>query len=163
NLVSNIPGLAASTDPNLINPWGVSLTSTGLFRVSDNGTGLSTVYDVNGNPQPGTVVIPLLAGGTGDASAPTGNVRNTTTDFVISENGRSGPATNLFATEDGTIAAWNPDVDPDHALIVADQSATGAVYKSLTLASNAGGNFIYATNFHNGTVDVFDSVFRPVQ
>jgi uncharacterized protein (TIGR03118 family) len=163
NLVSNIPGLAVSTDPNLINPWGVSLTSTGQFRVSDNGTGLSTVYDVNGNTQPGTVVIPLPAGSTGDASAPTGNVRNTTTDFVISENGRSGPATNLFATEDGTIAAWNPDVDPDHALIVADLSTVGAVYKSLTLASNSGGNFIYAANFHNGTVDVFDSAFRPVQ
>src|SRR5207244_978208 len=89
NIVSDIPGVAASTDPNLINPWGLSLSPTGQFRVSDNGTGLSTVYDVNGNPQPGIVTIPLPADSTGGAAAPTGNIRNTTTDFVISENGLS--------------------------------------------------------------------------
>src|SRR5205823_334299 len=67
------------------------------------------------------------------------------------------------ATEDGTIVAWSPDVDAHHALIVADHSAAGAVYKSLTLASNAQGSFVSATNFHGGTVDVFDSNFQEVQ
>jgi uncharacterized protein (TIGR03118 family) len=163
NIVSSVPGLAANTDHNLINPWGLSQDpATGLFRVSDNGTGLSTVYDVNGNPHATTVEIPPPPGATGTA-APTGNIRNTTSDFVISENGRSAPATVIFATEDGTIVAWNAKVDKHHAVIAADNSADGAVYKALTLGSNADGNFIYATNFHNGTVDVFDGRFHQVQ
>jgi uncharacterized protein (TIGR03118 family) len=162
NIVSSVPGLAASTDHNLINPWGLSLDpATGLFRVSDNGTGLSTVYDVHGNPHPTTVEIALPPGHTGTA-APTGNVRNTTTGFVISEHGRSAPADILFATEDGTIVAWNKHVDRNHALVAADNSASGAVYKALTLGSNSQGNFLYATNFHNATVDVFDSHFHQV-
>jgi uncharacterized protein (TIGR03118 family) len=163
NIVSSVPGLAASTDRNLINPWGLSQDpATGLFRVSDNGTGLSTVYDVHGNPHATTVEIPLPPGATGTA-APTGNVRNTTSDFVISEGRRSAPASVIFATEDGTIAAWNPKVDKHHAVIAVDNSAEGAVYKALTLGSNDQGNFIYATNFHDGTVDVFDSSFHQVQ
>jgi uncharacterized protein (TIGR03118 family) len=163
NIVSSVPGLAASTDRNLINPWGLSQDpATGFFRVSDNGTGLSTVYDVRGNPHATTVEIPLPPGATGTA-APTGNVRNTTSDFVISENRRSAPASIIFATEDGTIVAWNPKVDEHHALLVADNSAAGAVYKALTLGRNSQGNFIYATNFHNATVDVFDSHFHQVQ
>jgi len=163
NIVSSVPGLAITTDHNLINPWGLSLSPTGQFRVSDNGLGLSTVYDVHGNPHRTTVEIPLPAGSTSDFAAPTGNVRNNTTDFVISEDGRSAPAENIFASEDGTITAWNSRVDQHHALIVADNSASGAVYKALTLGSNAKGNFIYATNFFNGTVDVFDSHFQQVQ
>jgi uncharacterized protein (TIGR03118 family) len=162
NIVSDIPGLAAATNHKLINPWGVSLSPNGLFRISDNGVGLSTVFDVNGNRFGPTVQIPLPAGSTSDAAAPTGNIHNTTTDFVVTENGVSAPAENVFATEDGTITAWNPAVDKHHALIVVDNSAS-AVYKSLTLGSNAEGNFIYATNFHDGTVDVFDGNFHQVQ
>src|SRR5262249_61886865 len=82
NIVSSVPGLAASTDHNLINPWGLSLSPTGLFRVSDNGLGLSTVYDVHGNPHRTTVDIPLPPGTTSDFAAPTGNVRNTTSHFA---------------------------------------------------------------------------------
>jgi uncharacterized protein (TIGR03118 family) len=164
NLVSSVPGLAASTDHNLINPWGLSQDpTTGLFRVSDNGTGLSTVYDVHGNPHPTTVDIPLPPGSTSEFAAPTGNLRNTTSDFVISENGRSAPAEIIFATEDGTLAAWGPRVDQHHALLVADNSADGAVYKALALGHNSQGNFLYATNFHNATVDVFDRHFHQVQ
>jgi uncharacterized protein (TIGR03118 family) len=163
NIVSSVPGVAITTDHNLINPWGLSLSPTGQFRVSDNGLGLSTVYDVRGNPHRTTVEIPLPAGSTSDFAAPTGNVRNTTTDFVISEDGLSAPAENIFATEDGTITAWNSHVDQHHALIVADNSANGAVYKALTLGSNSQGNFIYATNFFNGSVDVFDSHFQQVK
>jgi uncharacterized protein (TIGR03118 family) len=164
NLVSDIPGVAAHTDHNLINPWGVSLGADGLFRISDNGTGLSTVYDVDGRRRPGTVEIPLPAGATGEVHAsPTGNVRNTTSDFVITENGRSAPASVIFATENGTLTAWNPMVDKHRAIIAADNSASDAVYKALTLGSNAQGNFIYATNFHNASVDVFDSHFHQVQ
>ncbi len=161
NIVSDIPGPAAATNHNLINPWGLSLSPNGQFRISDNGVGLSTVFDVNGNRFGPTVHIPLPAGSTSDAAAPTGNVRNTTSDFVITANNVSAPAEIIFATEDGTIAAWNPTVDKHHAFIEADNSAP-AVYKSLTLGSNAEGNFIYATNFHDGTVDVFDGNFQQV-
>jgi uncharacterized protein (TIGR03118 family) len=163
NLVSDIPGLAAHTDARLQNPWGVSLSPDGLFRVDDNHTGLSTVYDANGRREPGTVEIPLPPGSTGTSpSAPDGTVLNTTSGFVISEDGRSAPATSIFATEDGTIAAFNAQVDRRHALIEVDNSAAGAVYKALTLANTAQGTFIYATNFHGGTVDVFDSQFHQV-
>jgi uncharacterized protein (TIGR03118 family) len=161
NIVSDIPGLAAQTDHNLINPWGLSLSPEGLFRVSDNGTGLSTVYDVRGDPHPTTVQIPLPPGDTGTAT-PTGNVRNTTNDFVITQSGHSAPASILFATEDGTITAWNEQVDRNHALLAVDNSGSGAVYKALTLAGTSQGTFLYATNFHNGTVDVFDGHFRQV-
>jgi uncharacterized protein (TIGR03118 family) len=163
NIVSNIPGLALHTDPRLQNPWGVSLSPDGDFRVDDNHTGLSTVYDVNGQRDPGTVQVPLPPGSTSTSpAAPTGTVLNTTSGFVISEDGRTAPANSIFATEDGTIAAWNQRVDRQHALLEVDNSAAGAVYKALTLGSNSQGTFIYATNFHNGTVDVFDSHFQQV-
>jgi uncharacterized protein (TIGR03118 family) len=164
NLVSDIPGLAAHTDPRLQNPWGVSLSPDGDFRVDDNHTGLSTVYDANGRRDSGTVAIPLPPGSTSTSpSAPDGTVLNTTSGFVISEDGRSAPANSIFATEDGTLAAWNQQVDRNHALLVVDNSAAGAVYKALTQGNNAQGTFLFATDFHNGTVDVFDSHFRQVQ
>jgi uncharacterized protein (TIGR03118 family) len=162
SIVSDVPGLAESTDHNLIDPLGLSVSPAGRLRVSDAGTGLSTAYDVNGNPHPTTVAIPLPPGGTGTA-APDGNVRNTTSGFVISANGRSAPAAILFATADGTIAAWDPQVDAHQALLEVDNSSAGAVYTGLALARNAQGEFLYAANFHGGTIDVFDSQFHPVQ
>jgi uncharacterized protein (TIGR03118 family) len=163
NLVSNIPGLAAHTDPRLQNPWGISLSPDGLFRVDDNHTGLSTVYDANGRRAGDTVHIPLPPGSTSTSpSAPDGTVLNTTSGFVITEDGRSAPASSIFATEDGTIAAWSEKVDRRNALIEADNSAAGAVYKALTMGSNAQGAFLYATDFHNGVVAVFDSHFHQV-
>jgi uncharacterized protein (TIGR03118 family) len=163
NLVSNIPGLAAHTDPRLQNPWGISLSPDGQFRVDDNHTGLSTVYNANGRSEGDTVHIPLPPGSTSTSpSAPDGTVLNTTSGFVISEHGRSAPANSIFATEDGTIAAWNEKVDRRNAPIEVDNSASGAVYKALTMGSNAQGTFLYATDFHNGTVDVFDSHFHQV-
>ncbi len=164
NLVSDIPGLAAHTDPRLQNPWGVSLSPDGDFRVDDNHTGLSTVYDANGRSDSGTVAIPLPPGSTNTSpAAPDGTVLNTTSGFVISEDGRSAPATSIFATEDGTIAAWNQQVDRNHALLEVDDSGAGAVFKALTQGSNAQGTFLFATDFHNGTVDVFDSHFHQVR
>src|SRR5438309_8716814 len=116
NLVSDIPGLAAQTDPNLKNPWGTSVGPGTPIWVSDNHAGVTTLYDGAGNPQPRVVSIPAPpSAGTGAVRAPTGQAFNTfnpaSTDFVISKNGVSGPAFFLFATEDGTIAGWNPNVD----------------------------------------------------
>jgi uncharacterized protein (TIGR03118 family) len=177
NLVSDVPGLAAHTDPNLRNSWGTS-TGPGLpIWVSDNATGEATLYDGQGNPQPGpgdqqlVVSIPAPpSAGAGAVGAPDGTVFNSASSgFVISKGGVSDPSRFLFATEDGTIVGWNPAVDPTHAVIAVDRSIAtdqagdkGAVYKGLALVSTPSGNFLYATNFRFGTVEVFDSNFSLV-
>jgi uncharacterized protein (TIGR03118 family) len=161
-LVSDVPGLAPHTDPAVVNPWSFTETPGGQFLLSANGTGSAPLVAADGTPLGAPIVIPPPAGSPpGTTSAPTGQVANTTSDFVISENGRSAPATVLFATEDGTIAGFNSAVEPFHAIIGTDQSAGGAVYKGLALGSAGGANYLYATNFHNGTVDVFDKNFAP--
>jgi uncharacterized protein (TIGR03118 family) len=158
NLVSNLPGKAPITDPNLVNPWGISYSPMGPFWISDNGTGLSTLYDGKGNIQPLVVTIPPPMGGT--TSAPTGTVYNSNSNaFVVKENKKSGASLFLFDTEDGTISGWNPNVDPTHAILAVDNSKSGAVYKGLAIATNQSGTFLYATNFRAGTVDVFDKNF----
>jgi uncharacterized protein (TIGR03118 family) len=86
-------------------------------------------------------------------------VLNPTSDFVISEGSSSAPASALFSTEDGTIIGFNSAVDPSNGILAADRSATGAVYKGLAMGSAGGANFLYATNFNSGTVDVFDTNF----
>jgi uncharacterized protein (TIGR03118 family) len=163
NLVSNQPGVAAVTDTHLVNAWGMSHSPTSPWWVSDNGTGFSTLYTGGGVPQALVVTIPPPLGSPpGTTATPTGNVFNGSGDFVVAQGGVSGPARFIFATEDGTISGWNPTVDPTHAILAADHSASGAVYKGLALASNASGNFLFATNFHQGTVDVFDEHFNLV-
>jgi uncharacterized protein (TIGR03118 family) len=174
NLVSDIPGLAAHTDPNLRNPWGTSVGPGSPIWVSDNHAGVTTLYDGRGNPQPRVVTIPAPpSAGPGALGAPTGQAFNTfdpaSPDFVISKDGVSGPAFFLFATEDGTIAGWNPNVDNAHAVIAVDRSTAtdsagdiGANYKGLALVTTPAGKFIYATSFRFGRVDVFDSHFNLV-
>ena len=159
NLVSNVPGLAPVTDPNLQNPWGVSQNTEGQFRVADNAAGLSTEYTAFGQPIGKPITIPTPPGVT-PPSAPNGNVFNTTSDFVISHGGKSAPATVIFSSEDGTIVGFNPAVDPNEGIIEADLSQSGAVFKTLTPGSINGANFLYASDFHNGTVDVFDKNFQ---
>lgn len=166
NLVSDIAGVARFTDPNLVNSWGLARSSTSPWWVADNGTGVSTLYDARGHRfpvgSPLVVTIPPPKGSpAGTTSAPTGTVFNGTGQFVVSSGGNSGPAFFIFDTEDGTISGWNPNVNPTKAVRVVDNSASGAVYKGLALASNGSGNFLYATNFHAGTIDVFDSNFAP--
>jgi uncharacterized protein (TIGR03118 family) len=176
NLVSDVPGLAAHTDPNLRNPWGTSVGPGSPIWVSDNAAGVTTLYDGAGNARPLVVTIPAAPSSGKDAlGTPTGQAFNTfdpsATDFVISkgDDGPSGPAFFLFATEDGTIAGWNPNVDPTHAVIAVDRSTVtdgagdvGAVYKGLALVITASGKFLYASNFRFGRVDVFDSHFNLV-
>ncbi|HEY2162651.1 MAG TPA: TIGR03118 family protein, partial [Gemmatimonadaceae bacterium] len=117
-------GVATTIDPNLVNPWGIAFGPTGLLWVANNGTGTSTVYNGNGTKVPTTVTIP---GANGLQGVPTGVVLNSTTDFVIVGLGPTtlpqiGPATFIFAGEDGTIAAWAPTAPNNSAVIVADRS-----------------------------------------
>jgi uncharacterized protein (TIGR03118 family) len=163
NLVAD-QGIATTIDPNLVNPWGIAFGPTGLLWVANNGTGVSTVYNGNGTKVPLTVTIP---GANGEQGVPTGVVLNTTGDFVIVGIGpvqlpQIGAATFIFAGEDGTISAWNPSAPNNSAVLVADHSATGAVYKGIAMAQNGGANFLYATNFHANTVDVYDKNFALV-
>lgn len=160
-LVSDVKGLAPHFDPNLKNPWGFSETPDGRFRISANASGLAPIYDARGRIVGAPIAIPTPPGGT-PPSAPDGNVRNTTSDFVVSEGRRSAPATVLFSTEDGTIIGWNPMVDARHGVVAADLSQSGTVFKLLAADSINGANYLYATDFHNGVVDVFDKDFHLV-
>ena len=145
NLVSDIPGVAPVTDPNLVNPWGISHNDSGPFWVSDNGASVSTLYNGSGQPFPiaSPLIVTIPPAGT---SAPTGQVFNGSASF--------GGAPFIFTTEDGTIAAWNGGTTATLQATVPD-----AVYKGLAIGNNGSGNFLYATNFHTGTVDVFDGAF----
>ena len=169
NLVSDIAGLAAVTDPNLVNPWGVAFSPTSPFWVSDNGTGVATLYNGEGTPIPLIVTIPPPSGST-DTSTPTGTVFNGPAGFVVSKDGTSGPAFFIFDTEDGTISGWNPTVDLHNAVLVVDNSqpggvdgsTEGAVYKGLAIAQTGEGSFIYANNFRDGIVERYDASFKFV-
>jgi uncharacterized protein (TIGR03118 family) len=176
NLVSDLPNIAKFQDPNLVNSWGLAHSPTGPWRVADNGTGVSTVYDGNGRSSPAKVVtIPPPAGSSaGTTATPTGIVFNSVNstnpdDFVVSKKGVSGPSIFMFATEDGTISGWNPTVNPTKAILVVDRSTAkdpqgdiGAVYKGLAIGQSQGNDFIYATNFRFGTVEMFDANFHLV-
>lgn len=151
-LVSDIPGFADNLDPNLVNPWGMSSGPTSPFWVSDNRTGLATLYNGSGQPVPLVVTIPPPAGGT-PPSAPTGQVFNGGSGFGV---GMNQPARFIFATEDGTISGWNGGT---FAFLAKDFSTSGAVYKGLAIDNNF--DFLYAANFHAGTIDVFNSTFSP--
>jgi uncharacterized protein (TIGR03118 family) len=157
NLVSDIPGLAAFTDPNLKNPWGLSRGPTSPWWASDQATGVSTLYNGNtGAPQALVVAIPPSA--RPGPQGPTGTVFNVTNDFVVSSGTSSAPARFLFATLGGTLAGWNPTVDGTHAIIA--KSFADAVYTGLAIGIDAAGhNRLYAANFGAGQVDVFDATF----
>jgi uncharacterized protein (TIGR03118 family) len=161
-LVSDGSVSAPNIDPNLKNGWGIAFNPTGPMWVSDNDTKKSTLYDGNGVVQSLVVTIPPNAAG--QAAGPTGIQFNTTTDFPISANGGT-PANAVFmwATDAGTIAAWSPKVLPTQAVTVHDDGTGGAVYKGLALGTNAGENLLYATDFHNKKIDVFNTSFTKVQ
>jgi uncharacterized protein (TIGR03118 family) len=147
NLVSDIPGVALTTDPNLVNPWGVSFSPSSPFWVSDNGTGLSTLYNGDGAIQGLVVTVPAPSG----TSAPTGQVFNGTPSNF-------GGSHFIFATEDGTISAWSGGTNA----ALEYTSPLGAVYKGLAIGIDGTSTNLYATDFHNGEIDVFNSSFAKI-
>jgi uncharacterized protein (TIGR03118 family) len=153
NIVSSIPGLAAVTDPNLKNPWGVSFSNTSPFWVSNQVTNTTTIYTDTGSSPLAAVSIPTTAGG---PQGPTGQVFNASTAFEVAPG---QPAFFLFSTLSGEIAGWNPNVSPTSA--VAPFVATdGAVYTGLAIGSTGSANFLYAADFANGKIDVLNSSFQ---
>jgi uncharacterized protein (TIGR03118 family) len=162
-LASSVPGLAMHLDKDLLNPWSFYLTPNGQFRISANNAGNSPLLNAAGAELGQAVLLqPPLGSPAGTTTAPDGVVLNTTSDFVISDDGRTDPATAIFSTEDGTLVAWNPKVDSVEGHLVADLSAAGAVFKGLALGVSGGKNFLYATDFRHGTIDVFDKNFDQV-
>jgi len=174
NLVSD--GSVAADNPNgpdtnLVNPWGIVFNPWGPVWVAANGAGVSTLYDGAGHIVPLVVAIPAPGS---DGAAPTGIVFNGAalipppagippTSFVVTDSAtsHSGPSLFMFATEQGTIAGWAPSVDFTHAFTAVDNSASNAIYKGLALSAGGNGNLLYATDFHNRRVDVFDNTFKP--
>ncbi|MBV9449223.1 MAG: TIGR03118 family protein [Streptosporangiaceae bacterium] len=166
NLVSNLSTVGAQVvDPSLQNSWGLAMSATSPLWVSDNNSGLATIYSI---PAGGTSVTKAgltvtVQGGrtsTNDGSSPTGQVFNPTTGFVVTGPAGSGPALFIFDSESGQISAWSPKADPANALV--QFSSPTAVYKGLAIAATDQGTFLYAANFNAGTVDVFNSTFQQV-
>jgi uncharacterized protein (TIGR03118 family) len=161
NLVSDLPGMAQLTDPDVVNPWGLAASPTSPVWVANNGTGKATLYRgfVDGSPIAKVPLVVSIPGG-----APTGQVFNPTPGFVVSSGTASGPALFIFASEAGLVTGWNPGVPPPPPSTQAQVGASvpDAIYKGLAIASTADGTFLYAANFHEGRIDVFDSSFNLV-
>src|SRR6516165_3463064 len=183
-LTSNLANGAPNQDPVLQNAWGVAFTpGASPFWVADNATGCATLYDGTGvpagGPPPLKVAIPLPEGNPSATScmpvpppnsnpppnnaAPTGMVWNPSAAFAVpgtksATNPNGTAAAFIFDTEDGTISAWAGGLTPpnqNNAVIAVDNSGSGAVYKGLVVGVNTHGVFLFATNFHAGTIDVF--------
>ena len=176
NLVSDIQGLAQNPpngqpDSQLVNPWGLIASPTSPWWISDNNAGVSTLYNGQGVKQGLVVNIPSPVNGT--AGTPTGVVFTGNSGFMFQANGKTASSTFTFVTEDGTIVAWGPGINPqdlpNDAFVVVDNSSkpaatTGAVYKGATIAQMTAGGpfFLYVTNIRSGRVEVYDTNFKPV-
>jgi uncharacterized protein (TIGR03118 family) len=159
NLVSDISGRALRTDARLINPWGILASAEGTW-VANNGTGLIAGYGAQGTHTSFAIHVKNPAG---EQGKPDGLVFNDSAQFVITNGHKHGASTFLIATEDGTIAAWNHSFSGSNAVIVVDRSGSNAVYKGLTIIRDTNGApHIYAADFHNNAVDVFDGSFNHV-
>ena len=169
NLVSNTSGVTPVTDPQLVNPWGLSRSSSGVWWISDNATGLGTLYNGAGAKQSLVVTIPQADPNNKNTpqGTPTGTIANgSPTDFLLAPG---KPAAFLFSTIDGTLAGWNPAVavgqgaaPPSTHAVTVVKTSDGSSYTGLTSAFINGQRFLYAANFTKGRVDVYDNAFHLV-
>jgi uncharacterized protein (TIGR03118 family) len=160
NLVADRAGIAAVTDANLVNPWGLSRSSGGDWWISDNGPGLSTLYDGTGKITPLVVTIPP-ADSNSTTGTPTGTIFNGTNDFQIAPG---KPAIFLFSTEDGTISGWNPGVKATSAVIKVN-AKEASVFKGMTMGTvtdplTGPANYLYVADFRKSLVLIFDKNFH---
>jgi uncharacterized protein (TIGR03118 family) len=176
NLVGSDPSVgAAQIDPNLLNPWGISESPTSPFWISDNGSGLTSIYSATSSGLTTNVIPPITIavppGQMPGTASPTGQVFNSFQSegaFTLQDG---SPATFLFATEDGTISGWNSAAGKQSIIAVdeADNPAAGdeaqglgAVYKGLAIGAGSDGPLLFAANFRHGTVDTYDKNFNLV-
>ena len=159
NLVSD-GGVPAdhNADTDLVNAWGIAFNPTAVVWIANNGTGTSTLYNGAGVKQGLVVPIPPIG-----SAAPTGIVFSGGNDFMVTGPAGKAAARFIFATEGGTIAAWAPGIDPvNHAVETVPAADTGgAIFKGLALAGNGDAHFLYAADFHNNKIQVFDGAFKP--
>lgn len=161
NLQSDVPGRAANTDPDLVNGWGITASSSSPWWVADNGTHRSTLYNGNTGAKVTAVIVDIA--GDGGPADPTGTVFNTGTvnDFIVTSSAGTSNARFIFDSEDGTVSGWNGGT----VSIVKATSKNGAIYKGLAIGSVSTPtglkSYLYATDFHNNHVDVFDASWAP--
>jgi uncharacterized protein (TIGR03118 family) len=171
NFVSDKAGVALHTDSNLLDAWGMAELPEGGFIVANALSGFVTFYSSHGRTLRPPVTVPAAPSlPPGTPGSPTGLVANPTSEFVISNNGKSAPALYLFSTLDGLICGWNPTVDPDNAVIIVDNSTLNpfpASYTDLTMTRNKYGQMvIYATDSgvsptqSNNDVEIYDGDFH---
>jgi uncharacterized protein (TIGR03118 family) len=142
---------APTTDKVLVNGWGLAATSTSAWWTTNEASDTSALYSGTGRKQALTVSVP---------GGPTGIVAYTGRGFRVSGGGASDPARFIYACEDGRIRAWTPTVPrgwSTQSVIAVDEAAKGAIFRGVAVA----GNRLYATDFHNARVDVFDGNFKP--
>lgn len=158
NLVSDISGLANTTDPNLVDPWGVSFSAASPFWVSNQASGTATLYDGLGNKLALTVSTPNLGDAPpGPSNGPTGQVFNIggASTFLV-----GGTKANfIFANLDGSISAWNPGVGTSAQVEV---STAGASYTGLAIANVNGSTFIYAADQNGSGIHIFNSSWQDI-
>ncbi len=163
NLVADLPGIAAVTDPNLVNPWGLARSSGSPWWISDNGPGLSTLYNGAGKISSLVVTIPP-ADSNSTTGTPTGAVYNGGTGFDVAPG---KPGVFLFVTEDGTISGWNPTVNATQAVIMVNEKERsvfkGATIATVDLPSGGPTSFLYVADFRKGRVQVYDTNFKNVR
>jgi uncharacterized protein (TIGR03118 family) len=148
--------VTTTADPNLVNGWGMAYAADGPFWIADEGTGKSTVYDATGGIIPLVVTVPAATTGKG---SPTGTVANSTSGFVVTQNGVSGASVFIFSTLDGTISGWSPSVNGTSAVIAVNNHAT-ANYTGLTIATVGANTFIYAANQAKNRIEIYNSAFH---
>ena len=153
------PYASSNTDAHLVNSWGIAFNPQGFVWVANAGTSTATLYDGNGVAQ--SLVVTMPPGRAGSAS-PTGIVFNGGPGFAVSQGGVTAPSVFIFVGEAGTVSGWAPGVNATAAIRVVDGAAASKVYKGATLATTGNGTLLYAADFHNGNVDVFDANFAPV-
>ncbi len=163
NLASDLPGMAPVTDPDLKNPWGISFSPTSPLWISNQGTDSSTLYSLAPGSTAATKSTTVRVTLPGSVAGPTGQVANPSTGFVLSNGTTSAPAAFIFATLDGHIEAWNPMVDPLLGNTEDKVTVPGAGYTGLAIAATGSSDELFAANFAQGRVDVFDSSFHQVK
>ena len=153
-LVMDLPGVAAHTDTNLVNAWGLAIADDGTLIVCATENSLAGFYRPSGRNLGGYIDVD---------EEPTGVEINPFGDAFRVKSGRLNRASQLlFVTEEGKIMGWNPHVNTSEAVVAVDNSASGAIYKGLALAHSRRGPRLYAANFHAGKVEVYDGAFRPL-
>lgn len=167
NLVADVSGVAAVTDPNLVGTWGISESASSPFWVSNTANGTATLYTVTTAAATTPVVsstvavVPPAPANSGRTGTPTGQVANGygAGNFEVAAG---HPASFIFATLDGTISGWYGGVPNNMAIVAVDNSSKGAVYTGLAIGVSGVGPTLYAANFASGNIDVFDHNFQPI-